>query len=394
MMLKYSSSCANAALEPADNFKKRNTGTSQSRSGSVPPLPFLYRSDAACENKENSNSSSNVHHQWNSSCCVDHNNNNYNRTTTHTSTTAAKGGPEVDPWLITQLLSTTVPSIFHPTVINQHTNSTLTSRNCIGKEEEEGDYQTVVDDHEWNEPLLLHGTTVATAALIAAEGFDDRVNASAEEHFSVNTAATSPTTSSRGRRVGATTPTRSSTPSRPSAHGTTPPPASPSSSSSFSSTVTSASGATTGTGNLFGLGTYLTNTICKAHMYSKPVVGNSDRSSLPVEAVQLLRSVGLAHSSSSGSTTTGAGVGRVLVVAKALLGHPCVISEPARGLRRPPVKPTGLLTNNTQHYSNNSNSISERYDSVIGNGKQHKEFVLYDRGQVLPVAVIGYVTDR
>jgi hypothetical protein len=128
-------------------------------------------------------------------------------------------------------------------------------------------------------------------------------------------------------------------------------------------------------GNLFGCGTYATNTMCKAHKYATPY------SEKDADAARRLSQ--LAKTDLLKSILQRAPTARPLFVVRALLGETLVTTQALRGLRRPPEIPR-------QPGSNNFTTMARRYDSVIGNGKQHKEFVLYDRGQILAELLVLY----
>ncbi len=214
------------------------------------------------------------------------------------------------------------------------------------------------------------------------------------------------------------------------------------------------------TGNLFGAGTYLTNSICKAHMYTDGGGAASAATVAPPPPMLLGAGHGDSHSHHHSSTSHGgkrpsspppaptsprAGGGyadktrlhqhqqqqqgtsthaaqttppvpssmlssgghgaavadthdRILVIARVVLGVPCVSEKAMPHLRRPPPLPSAA----GDSMSMGSGSVhppsaltaptapSSYYDSVVGNGKDHKEFVVYDRGAAYPFAVVRY----
>ena len=117
-------------------------------------------------------------------------------------------------------------------------------------------------------------------------------------------------------------------------------------------------------GGLFGSGIYFTNTICKSHLYSKG-------SSAPQQPQR-----------------------RACIIARVLLGEALVTTHAMHDLRRPPTKGVvcALSPSDPNARSHNMKDAT-MYDSVIGNGKEHKEFVVYERQMVYPEYVIWYTVD-
>jgi hypothetical protein len=122
--------------------------------------------------------------------------------------------------------------------------------------------------------------------------------------------------------------------------------------------------------SLFGAGTYASNAVCKALRYASafPSVNrgcyDDVHRMLPDEAAatQLKATVG--------AVPRGYDV-KPVFVARVLLGEACITEQPLRGIRRPPELAGSAIP-------------GRRYDSIIGNGKRHKEFVVYDRAQIIP----------
>ena len=114
-------------------------------------------------------------------------------------------------------------------------------------------------------------------------------------------------------------------------------------------------------GNLFGDGSYFTNALCKSHKYSTP-----DADAIPRELL----------------CSASAPKERCVLISRVLLGSPCVTTDKMPKLRRPPTNAEAL----------DVDGQATAFDSVIGNGKLHKEFVVYDKAQALPYCLVRYTT--
>jgi hypothetical protein len=147
------------------------------------------------------------------------------------------------------------------------------------------------------------------------------------------------------------------------------------------------------TGNLFGAGTYLTNTLCKAHMYTQ------ERPKSPTPAPQATTSappVSPRYADRHGRRATANATpppaeDRIIIVARAVLGCALITEKAMPTLRRPPerIVPQPLRGSHGGHGGGGASYVG-LYDSVVGNGKDHKEFVVYDRASVYPFALVHY----
>ena len=251
----------------------------------------------------------------------------------------------LSPYRLTELLCMALPELF-PGSGSSHTAVGVQPRHNNDRAGSHIVHATTALCPQLNEVYLLHGTTEAKVGHIAEQGFDSRL-------------------------------------------------ASPS-------------------GNLFGTGTYLTNTLCKAHHYTTP----SHRHGSPPPPPMLTGSSSYAsthharngaagHATSPTSTTraapsASAGVGvppdldhsvtRVLIVARAVLGDAYVTEKAMPTLKRPPERLAALPPPNASsaHFPAATLPPPPLYDSVIGNGKDHKEFILYDRSAVYPWVILTY----